>query len=62
MDGGIAPEELLMVQPGSEGSVVIEGASVDDIVKLMESGIPASEAVLPRTDPQQVLQFGSLFA
>jgi predicted ATPase len=61
MDEGIAPEELLMVQPGSEGSVVMEGASVDDIVKLMESGIPASEAVLPRTDPQQVLQFGSLF-
>lgn len=62
MDEGIAPEEILMVQPGGEGSEIIEGASVDDVVKLMESGIPASEAVLPRTDPQLVLQFGDLFS
>ena len=34
----------------------------DDIVQLMESGIPAGEAVLPKTNPQQVIQFGSLFS
>jgi predicted ATPase len=62
MDEEITPEEVLLAQPGPKGgSEVIEGASIVDVVKLMESGIPAGEAILPRTDPQLVLQFGRLF-
>lgn len=62
MDEGIAAEEVLLVQPGPKGgSEIVEGASQNDVVKLMESGIPASEAILPRTDPQQALQFADLF-
>ena len=62
MDEGIAADEILMVMASGEGSKIVEGASQEDIVKLMESGIPASEAVLPKTNPQQVIQFGSLFS
>ena len=38
-----------MIQPAREGSEVIAGGSIDDIVRLMQAGIPASEAVLPKT-------------
>jgi predicted ATPase len=62
MDEGIGADEVLMVRAGREGSEVIASASVEDIVQLMDSGIPAGEAVLPRTNPQQVFQFGSLFS
>ncbi len=62
MDDGIGADEVLMVRAGREGSEVIESASVEDIVQLMDSGIPAGEAVLPKTNPQQVFQFGSLFS
>lgn len=54
MDIGIAPEEVLMIRPAEEGSEIIEGASVQAIVRLMQAGIPASEAVLPRTETNQM--------
>ncbi len=57
MDAGIAPEEVLLVQPALEGSEVIEGAGPDGIVRLMQSGLTASEAVLPRTEPRQMTLF-----
>lgn len=49
-DAGIAPEEVLLVQPAFEGSKVTEGAAHSDIVRLMHAGIPASEAVMPKTE------------
>lgn len=57
MDAGIASEEVLLVQPADEGSKIVESASVDQIVKLMQSGIPASEAILPRTETRQMTLF-----
>jgi predicted ATPase len=54
MDAGIAPEEVLLVQPASEGSKVTGGAAHSDIVRLMQAGIPASEAILPRTETEQM--------
>lgn len=61
MDEGIAPEEILLVQPGAEGSVVVEGVERADITNLMQAGIPASEAVLPHTlDQKQIGLFDTL--
>jgi predicted ATPase len=60
MDIGIAPEEVLLVQPAEEGSKVVEGASIREIVDLMQSGIPAGEAILPRTETQQMAFFDKL--
>jgi predicted ATPase len=48
-DEGIAPEEILLVQPGDNGSEVFEAASAKDIRQLMEASVPASEVVIPRT-------------
>jgi predicted ATPase len=60
MDAGIAPEEVLLVQPAPEGSEVIGGAGPGGIVRLMQSGLTASEAVLPRTEPRQMTLFDRL--
>lgn len=59
-DAGIAPEEVLMIQPAREGSEVIAGGTKGDIVRLMQAGIPASEAVLPRTEMREISQFDKL--
>jgi predicted ATPase len=49
-DIGIAPEEILLVHPTQEGSEIKSGVSVKEITGLMQAGIPASDAVLPRTE------------
>jgi predicted ATPase len=60
MDPGIAPEEVVLVQPAEEGSRITVGAEVEEIVRLMQSGIPASEAVLPQTETQQMTMLDQL--
>lgn len=54
MDPGIASEELLLVQPADEGSEVLVGASIREVTRLMKAGIPASEALMPRTRTPQL--------
>ncbi len=63
-DIGIAPEEVLLVTPApkGEGSQIQVGAKVRDIVKMMQAGIPASEAVLPRTALKQMSLLDKLTA
>jgi predicted ATPase len=48
-DPGIAPEEVLLVQPANEGSEVIAGAKLPDVQALMMKGLTAAEAILPKT-------------
>ncbi|MHB8835977.1 MAG: AAA family ATPase [Candidatus Methylomirabilia bacterium] len=62
MDAGIAPEEVLLVQPAAEGSEAIVSATRKDIVRLMQSGLSASEAVLPKTETRQMALFDRLGA
>jgi hypothetical protein len=59
-DAGIAPEEILLVQAASEGSEVLEGANQHDIVQLMQAGLTANEALLPRTATKQMALFDRL--
>jgi predicted ATPase len=56
-DEGIAADEVLLVQPGKNGSEIIEAASNLNIRRLMETSIPASEAILPRTQPEEMSLF-----
>ncbi|MGH9798835.1 MAG: AAA family ATPase [Blastocatellia bacterium] len=53
-DVGIAPEEVLLVKPTQEGSKIVAGASLRDITKLIQAGIPASDAFLPLTELKQM--------
>jgi predicted ATPase len=63
-DIGIAPEEVLLVTPSpkGEGSEIQCGANIRGIVKMMQAGIPASEAVLPRTVLRQMSLLDKLTA
>jgi predicted ATPase len=53
-DIGIASEEILLVQPSQEGSDIVAGAAVPQVNKLMQMGIPASQAVIPQTELKQM--------
>lgn len=59
-DPGISAEEILLIEPSKEGSLVKSGASIKQIKSLIESGIPASEAALPVTESSQLQLFGKL--
>lgn len=48
-----------MVQPADEGSEVSVGASIKEVSRLMKAGIPASEALMPRTAASQLQLFDS---
>jgi hypothetical protein len=62
MDPGISSDELLLVQPADEGSKVLVGASIKAVSRLMQAGIPASEAVMPTTAASQLNLFDSAVA
>jgi len=61
-DPGISSDELLLVQPEDEGSNVLVGASIKEVSRLMKAGIPASEAVMPKTTASQLNLFDSAVA
>jgi predicted ATPase len=60
-DAGIAPDEVLLLLPSKEGTIVEISASDSDIVNELNSGFSIAEAVLPRTEPQDIQQL-SLFS
>jgi len=53
-DTGIAGEEVLLLTPTSEGTTVEIASSIQDIRFLMEGGMSVGDAVLPRTNPQDI--------
>lgn len=60
MDPGIAADEVLLLEPANEGARVVAGATHPRISRLMQHGITAGEAVLPRTESQQMSLFDEL--
>jgi hypothetical protein len=60
-DKGIGLDEVLVLEPGKEGTVVSPADSFKDIKALLEGGIPLSEVVSNKTKPanaQQLAIFG----
>ena len=55
-DPGISGDEVLMLKPGGEGTLVTRAASNDEIRHLLEAGMTAADAVLPHTEPDQAIQ------
>ena len=63
IDEGIAPEEVLLLQPSSEGTAVELASSDAQVRALLEGGTTMAEAVLPRTAPvgaEQLALFGEV--
>ncbi len=55
-DEGIGPGEVLLLTPRLEGTGSREARQEQEILSLLEGGIPMGEAVLPRTAPQHADQ------
>lgn len=61
MDPGIGGEEVLLLEPTSEGTEVRESSSIDEVRQLLEAGFTVAEAVMNRTAPRDVEQLSFVF-
>ena len=61
-DPGIGVDEVLLLRPTTEGTVVSSASDIREIADLLGGGVPMGEAVLPLTVPPRASQlqlFGS---
>lgn len=55
-DTGIGLDEVLLLMPSGEGTVVAPAGAFEEVHVLLNSGIPLTEAIMPRIRPSQVEQ------
>lgn len=55
-DKGISGDEVLLLNPGKEGTEVKQASTMRAIRELLESGLSAGEAILPHTEPGEIQQ------
>lgn len=55
-DRGISLDEILLLSPSVEGTVVNAASSVPEIKAMLEGGMTPASAVLPRTKPKDINQ------
>lgn len=55
-DESIAPEEVLLLEPSSEGTRVVVAAEIAQVRELIEGGLTVADAVLPHTAPREAGQ------
>lgn len=55
-DAGLEPDEILLVQPGKEGSGVVAASDIADVRTLLEQGCSPGEAVMPQVSPPGIHQ------
>ena len=61
-DDGIGLDEVLLLQPGREGTTVQAASSFADVPALLDGGLTLADALLPRTQPRDVHQLTLLDA
>jgi hypothetical protein len=59
-DSGIGLDEVLLLEPGDEGTVVTSAGAIKDVRQLLQSGGSLSDVIPPRTRPKNAHQL-SLF-
>jgi len=59
-DKGIGGEEVLLLMPDYEGTNVETASSMRDVKSLLDGGFSVAEAVIPKTEPKNLVQL-SLF-
>lgn len=57
-DRGIGGEEVLMLLPGEDGTLVRVASDVEDVKILLQSGMSAAEVVIPKTAPINIQELG----
>jgi hypothetical protein len=55
-DAGIGLEEVLLLKPSPEGTVVSQANKMKEVKALVEGGMNVGDAVLPLTDPPETYQ------
>jgi predicted ATPase len=55
-DPGIAPEEVLLLEPTQEGTCVRRASERKEVASLLEAGWPVGDAVLPAVAPDRIEQ------
>ena len=60
-DEGIAPDEVLVLQPGQEGTALSLARDIGEVQALLEEGATIADAVLPLTRPDEARQLPLLF-
>jgi hypothetical protein len=55
-DRGISLDEILVLEPSHEGTMVKTASSIPDIKALLAGGLSPGEAILPRTKPDNINQ------
>lgn len=58
-DEGIGLDEVLLLRPGPEGTIVRPAGSLREVRVLLESGVSLADAVLPHTRPENAAQLRS---
>lgn len=61
LDEGVGLNEVLLLQPGENGTEVRVATALQEIMELVEAGVSLPEAVIPHTRPgraQQLMLFG----
>ncbi len=59
-DPGIGADEILLLQPTSEGTDIKVGTDIPEIRYEIEAGLTMADAVLPRTEPPEAHQLSLL--
>jgi hypothetical protein len=55
-DEGIGLDEVFLLLTGREGTTVRPASEFDDVKAMLEGGLPLPEAIMPKTQPENVQQ------
>lgn len=53
-DQGIAAEEIIVLRPAREGTIVESADTINDVKVLMDTGLTPAEAVIPFTEAPEI--------
>jgi len=53
-DDGIGLDEVLLLQPATNGTSIATASQFEDIKALLEGGLSLADAVIPQTRPEKV--------
>lgn len=57
---GISSDEIVVLQPGNEGTVVFIGTNNKEIVRYLDAGFSVAEAVIPITEPDNISRINQI--
>jgi len=54
LSNAVVADEVHLLVPGDEGTLIRTGASMKEVVALVENGVPLGEAIMPMTKPSGI--------